>query len=115
MALKMCPSFGNGADIVHTLPMLHMARRDWFDNEEFVESSNTTGDNRKKPKAAADVSLPVEANPVLIDSIKTSIAKLKLAELRDSLKLRGLKTFGSKEELQVKLFRSLIEDAGLQS
>jgi hypothetical protein len=24
MALRMCPSFGNGGDIVHTLPMLHM-------------------------------------------------------------------------------------------
>jgi tetratricopeptide (TPR) repeat protein len=115
MALKMCPSFGNGDDIVHTLPMLHMARRDWFDNEEFEATSNETDDDERKSNASADVSVPAEANPVLIDSIKTSIAKLKLAELRDSLKLRGLKTFGSKEELQVKLFRSLIEDAGLQS
>jgi tetratricopeptide (TPR) repeat protein len=114
MALKMCPSFGNGEDIVHTLPMLHMSRRDWFDNEEFVETSNETGHDERKSKASTDVSLPVEANPVLKESIKTSIAKLKLAELRDALKVRGLKTFGSKEELQVKLFRSLMDDAGLQ-
>jgi tetratricopeptide (TPR) repeat protein len=114
MALKMCPSFGNGDDIVHTLPMLHMARRDWFDNEEFVETSNETGDDERKSKASTNASLPVQANPVLLESIKASISKLKLTNLRDALKVRGLKTFGSKEELQIKLFKSLMNDAGLQ-
>jgi tetratricopeptide (TPR) repeat protein len=112
MALKMCPSFGNGDDIVHTLPMLHMAQRDWFDNEDFEPTTHETRDVKRS--SSTDSSSPVEADPVLVESIKASIAKMKLGELRTALKVRGLKMFGSKEELQGKLFLSLMNDVGLQ-
>ena len=35
MALKLCPSSGKSDDIVHTLPLLHMSIRDWFDDSGF--------------------------------------------------------------------------------
>ncbi|KAL7558095.1 hypothetical protein ACA910_020045 [Epithemia clementina (nom. ined.)] len=48
MALRQCPSAGNAPDLVHTLPMLHMTRRNWFDDDHdfdsdlFSSSSSTT-------------------------------------------------------------------------
>jgi hypothetical protein len=33
MALHQCFSVGNGSDIIHTLPVIHMLRRDWYDDE----------------------------------------------------------------------------------
>ena len=35
MALRLCPSSGKSDDIIHTLPMLHMSARDWFDDDDF--------------------------------------------------------------------------------
>jgi len=37
MALHQSGSFGNGKDIIQALPMLHMSRRDWYDDDDFEE------------------------------------------------------------------------------
>jgi hypothetical protein len=39
-------------------------------------------------------------NPVLVDSIKAGISKLKLVNLRDALKVRGLKTLVQKKNFK---------------
>jgi tetratricopeptide (TPR) repeat protein len=112
MALQLCPSFGNGVDIVHTLPMLHMAQRDWFDDDDFVESWTLSESTEKSKRTDPKVSDPAVTDPVVVESIKVSIAGMKLSELKDALKVRGLKTAASKEELQGRLFQSLMDDTG---
>jgi hypothetical protein len=63
----------------------------------------------KKNQRPTDASLPVEANPVLVDSIKAGISKLKLVNLRDALKARGLKTSEARR-IVIKPFKSLRND-----
>lgn len=117
MALQLCPSFGNGGDIVHTLPMLHMSKRDWFDDEAFEETLTGTGtaDQTSSSNASVQMPNPMEADPILIESMKESIAEMKLAELKGALKVRGLRITKSKGALQDALFQSLMEDTGLHS
>lgn len=105
MALRQCASSGNSNDIIQTLPVLHMARRDWFDDEDFVEDTgNLDGDDSDNLAFSADDA---------IKSIQDSVGKMKLVELQKSLKTRGLKTSGSKSTLRDRLLESLLEDARL--
>lgn len=118
MALRLRPSAGNASDIIHTLPMLHMAQRDWFDDEaidaDFSDEPGTETLTATKPSTP---SMPVfekkEPDPLVLQTVRNGVAKLKLIELRDALRVRGLKGKGSKEELQERLFESLMDDAGL--
>lgn len=111
MALRMCPN-SKGDDIIHTLPLLHMSRRDWFDDEEYDdESEETPSVPRAEP---IDVPLGVKTDPIIIESIHDSISTLRYTDLKDALKARGLMHSGSKEELRMRLFNSLVSDAGLQ-
>lgn len=117
MALRLCPSSGNGDDIIHTLPVLHMTTRNWFDDDAFEPYENesllisvdqTLIDLDEVPAGIQD------ADPILVGSIKTSVEELRYVDLQDTLKARGLLNRGSKEELQKRLFLSLMRDIGFQ-
>jgi len=120
MALRLCPSAGNGSDIVHTLPTLHMSQRDWFDDDSDFESDlfssvhasvkHTEPSGKRVQPSIVCLDQP---DPLVAESIKTSIAKMKHVDLQKALKLRGIPASGSKEELQEKFFRSLMNDTGL--
>lgn len=117
MALRLCPSAGNGSDIIHTLPMLHMSQRDWFDDEAFEEEGDEDDDCKTSTKATRSTSSIVkekkDADPVVTQTVRDGVSKLKLWELKEALTVRGLRGIGSKEELQERLFKSLMDDAGL--
>lgn len=122
MALRLSPS-GNGSDLIHTLPMLHMSQRDWFDEDgdfeaDLFNSSENHGRlvSSNQVNKLKDVKVgvgKVDADPVLVDSIKESLSKLRLMELQDALRLRGVRAVGSKLDLRDRLFQSLMDDAGL--
>lgn len=124
MALRLCPSSGNANDIIHTLPLLHMSMRDWFDDDDF-EGDPMADDKDKSVKKPPEFSpSPSEfqknitqsfANPLIEASIQEGVGKLKMADLQDALSLRGLKTTGAKEEIQERLFYSLMDDTGFDS
>lgn len=119
MALRLCPSSGNGNDIIHTLPMVHMARRDWYDDDAFEEDSAANSvnvqvsSNPNQPLVVSPELRGTRTDPVIIDSIRKSVWKMRVNQIQDALKTRGLKNHGSKEVLADKLFRSLLEDVGL--
>jgi len=117
-ALKLCPSSGNAADIIHTLPLLHMARRDLFDDEEFEAANDDIGNTEGSVgtvsgHATTNGGNGITSDPVFIESIRNSISKMRFVDLQSALKARGLKFHDSKDALQKKLFRSLLEDSGL--
>jgi len=120
MALKLCPSSGKSDDIVHTLPLLHMSVRDWFDDDDFEQdplekSMDETEDPGFTPEKPSFVSSMAYADPVIEASIMEGVGKMRLSELKEALRLRGLKVVGSKESLQERLFFSLMDDAGFNS
>lgn len=112
MALSMCPSSGNANDIVHTLPLLHMSRREWFDDLEM------SWNPLNKLASSADLTLPwmdvptLVNDPLILNSIHGSVSKMRTLELKSALHARGLKSEGSKEQLQKKFFKSLVNDDG---
>ena len=117
-ALRLSPSSGNADDIIHTLPLLHMARRDLFDDEEFEvadtdEESLTGGSWRESEVLSSNGSTGIRTDPVFIESIRNSISKMRYVDLQSALKARGLKFHDMKDKLKEKLFRSLLEDSGL--
>jgi len=157
MALRQGQSSGNGNDIIHVLPFLHMSVRDWFDDEEFSldkdENEDDGGDwssltstgtasiwekeetktyswsaiEDAKDKAASSEggqqeksARQVEKEPrkedgarsVVKIAIETSLEKVRLTDLQESLQKRGMKSTGSKAELQKRLLDALLEDAG---
>lgn len=113
MALRQCVS-GNGTDIIQILPMLHMALRDWFDDDAFEEDNNfDDGDENDSIwndylQTANGASSSSAAN-----TIEESVDNMKLAQLQNALKRRDLKSSGSKSALKERLKRILLEDAGL--
>ena len=108
MALRLCPSAGNGNDIIHTLPLLHMSRRDWFNDDEFEESLGASHGNisSRSPKTAG-------VDPIVADSIMSNLFQMRHCDLKDALKARRLGVVGSKEELVDRLFNSLMSDTDL--
>jgi tetratricopeptide (TPR) repeat protein len=116
MALRLCPSIGNGNDIIHTLPMMHMVVRDWFDDdpvEEGGDESDGSWNTLQAPKRATPSKNNSSPDPLVTQAIQDGVEKLKLTELKEALKVRGLRGTGSKEELQNRLLKSLMEDTGL--
>jgi tetratricopeptide (TPR) repeat protein len=99
-ALRLCPN-AKGDDIIQALPMMHMSIRDWFDDDDFSE------DDANQQQA------PSTPSQVVAASIQQSVKDMKLNQLQDALKLRGLKFHGLKEDLQRKLVASLCADLGL--
>jgi len=121
MALRLRPSSGKGGDIIHTLPLLHMSVRDWFDDDDFDANPMITdaSDAAKPIPSPAPPTFPVTsmayADPVIEGSIWQGVRKMKRTQLIAALRLRGLKGAGSKESLQERLFYSLMDDAGFSS
>lgn len=120
MALRLCPSSGKSDDIVHTLPMLHMTARDWFDDDEIdkeitFDDSITEEDGFSPSKPSEAIASMAFADPLLENSIKDGVSKMKRSEMQDALRLRGKTTTGTKEVLRERLFYSLMEDAGFSS
>ena len=118
MALKFSPSIGKSDNLVHTLPLLHMTVRDWFDDDDF-EADIIFDDGDKSDRDSFSPVPPNQAiasmaysDPLIEKSIKDGVSKMKLRELKGSLRLRGKITTGSKEQLQERLFHSLMDDAG---
>lgn len=97
----------NQIKVIQTLPMLHMAKREWFDDEEFFEDKGNEGFPNSQEMSNNN------ANDQLYQSIKDSVSKLKLAELQNSMKMKGMKTSGSKSVLKDRLLRLLLDEAGL--
>lgn len=121
MALKFGPSTGKSDDIIHTLPLLHMTVRDWFDDDDFDEDV-VFGDEMNSEEDAFSPTPPDQAvagmayaDPLIERSIKEGVSKMKLRELKEALRLREKTTTGSKEQLQERLFYSLMDDAGFAS
>lgn len=134
MALQLSPSLGKSSDIMQTLPLLHMTVRDWFDDDEFEDNPMLGVDRDSEDHydhaqqyvagSSGNSSFTVQpkskfqqtySDPVVEASILEGVAKMKFNELREALRIRGLKTTGSKETLQERLFCSLMDDAGFQS
>lgn len=116
MALRQCVS-GNGSDVIQTLPMLHMAHRDWFDDDDFEEDNGDMigGDNaelRWDNTLSISTAEVVNASDVR-QSIEEGISKMKLVDLQNELKRRGAKSSGSKSILRDRLRTILLKDAGL--
>lgn len=126
MALQLSTSGGKSSDIVQTLPLLHMTARDWFDDDDFDEdplkSDDEDGDNGDVSEQSSSL-IPSRSrlleeyhtDPVVEASIMEGVSKMTVVELKDSLRIRGLKTRGDKDELKERLFYSLMDDAGYQS
>lgn len=116
MALRQSVA-GNGDDIIQVLPMLHMAQRDFFDDEEFEEDSDsligleTDEENSSIHKIKSSKHNVIDK--IARESIQSSIQQMKLMQLQDALKSRGLKSSGSKSVLQERLLTVLLDDAGL--
>jgi hypothetical protein len=127
---------------MHTLPMLHMTIRDWYDDDDFEEDiledykapssqeivihmdesspniplskSNTPSNS---PQGVVEANLGAECGndttTAMISSIKDSIEKMKLTELQVCLKNRKMKSSGSKSILQARLLLILLKEAGI--
>jgi hypothetical protein len=111
MALRQCVG-GNGSDIIQILPMLHMAQRDFFDDDEFEEdvtqqNLNQESDIESTPQSSLDSNA--------IDSITASVKSMKLTQLQETLKRRGMKSSGSKSMLQERLLAVLLDEADMNS
>jgi tetratricopeptide (TPR) repeat protein len=124
MAIRSAPNTaGNGEDILHVLPVLHMSIRDWFDDDDMdvdplellkVSHQSTTNTTRTDNSKLSSSKPKVEdVDPVFFDSIRQNIAKLTITEIQRALQIRGVKSSGHKIELQQRLFESLMTDAGL--
>jgi len=137
MALRQCASAGHADDIVQTLPLLHMARREWFDDDEFAEDTGddfadfdlgmietelTTTTSTRNIDTYGNYDYGSNGGSPLIttrndnnlfESIQDSVDKMKLVELQSALKKKGLKSSGSKSVLKDRLLRSLLDEAGL--
>ena len=110
-ALRLCPS-SNSADLVHTLPMLHMSCRSWFDDEAFDLGNN---ENQKESNTENGIDGSSKVDHVFRESIRSSLSKARLVDLQKALRMRGLRVVGSKLELQNRLIDSLIDDSELLS
>jgi tetratricopeptide (TPR) repeat protein len=102
-ALRLRPN-ANSDDLIHALPMLHMSCRNWFDDEPFewtsVENDNFAGSNQHVSTDRID--------SIFAESLRSSLANLRIADLQSVLRRRGLRTTGSKLELQRRVFESLL-------
>ena len=108
-ALRLCPS-SNSADLIHTLPMLHMSCRNWFDDEAFDHDEY---DKESTVQKENWIDGPSTVDPILCESIRDSLENARLVDLQKALRARGLRVFGSKLELQKRLFDALMDDAQL--
>jgi tetratricopeptide (TPR) repeat protein len=114
MALKLSPN-AHGDDLMHTLPLLHMTCRNWFDDDEFDDGivSNQVDAQMIASNEHSQTDAPKNADPHVVESIRSSLEKMRLVDLQNALRIRGLRAVGSKAELQERLFDSLMSDVSL--
>ena len=86
-------------DIIHTLPILHLSRRGWLQ-----DNSYDSNDGHQ---------LPVISN--VDENIRDSIDKLLLVHIEKALQQKGLEINGSEDErtLKKRLFDALLADANI--
>lgn len=136
-------SGGNGSDIIHVLPMLHMSQRNWFDDEEHEEENGMEEPIRKDhdkndtalfqqihlssssslQETATTSSTPLPSpiisndysnvDPYFVQSLQSGIEEMRYYELKDALRAKGLPGTGPKAELVQKLLQSVLVEAGL--
>ena len=96
-----------------------MSTRDWFDDSDFEDDPMTQDqsidDDTEFTPPQSTLPIYASADPLVEESIRKGVGKMKHAELKDALRLRSLNTIGSKQALQERLFYSLMDDAGFQS
>lgn len=112
VALRLSPAATSGTqDLIQTLPTLHMKVRDWFDHDDYSEEAEDPARTRKQSMSpTVQVGLHKDVHPVILESIQSSLYELKLTELQETLRKRGLRVKGSKAELRERLFKSLVGD-----
>ena len=138
MAFKLAGfNAGKSSDIMATLPLLHMTARDWFDDDPYCDddddendgfddnfdfdptgtTTTTTTDSviEEESDDSQDHLSDAYSDPVVEESIKKSLEKMKFPQIKDALLIRGLSVTGSKQVLKERLFISLMDDAGFQS
>jgi tetratricopeptide (TPR) repeat protein len=113
-ALRLRPN-ANSNDLIHILPMLHMTCRNWYDDEAFEITSSSNGtkfiQDVKADGLRDSLGEPYGVDPIVCESIRSSLEKLRIIDLQEVLRTRRLRVIGSKLELQKRLFDSLIADA----
>jgi tetratricopeptide (TPR) repeat protein len=109
-SILLCPNSGGCSDILYSLPFIHMSQREWFDDEE-VNPADAFDAESLHGEASSHGSF--EVNPIVIESVKSSLEALRTVDLQQTLKRRGLPATGSKDELKMRLFRSIVEEAGI--
>ena len=101
-----------------------MARRDWFDDDEFIEDDgdlfddlnfDSDYDNAQANFSNCGAQLDSKPNNNFLDSVQEDVENMKLSELQAALKKRGMKSSGSKSVLKDRLLRSLLDDSGLNN
>ena len=134
MALRLCRSSSTASDLLHTLPLLHMATRDWFDDDDDLDSNLFADqDEKTSHRLSALVAVGednnnnehdedgvatifsaeardrmIQADPVFVTVLVQGIDKMIVEELKDVLQKRGTRAMGSKEELRAKVLETLI-------
>ena len=124
-------SGGNGSDIIHVLPMLHMSQRDWFDDDaEWMEEDLVVEDDTNDTTLVSQIpeSSPQEAmtppetsnnnnysnvDPYFVQSLQSGLEEMRYYDLKGALRAKGLPGTGSKAELIEKLLQSVLVEAGL--
>lgn len=91
----------------------------WSANKDAKEKKEAKAEDSAEPERNAEGTAEKKARTkddgarsVVKIAIQASLEKVRLTDLQESLKKRGMKTTGSKAELQKRLLDELLEDAG---
>lgn len=118
MSLRQNVGSMNGDDITKCLPVLHMSRRDWYDDDDFEYEGEGEGEGENEGDTSTSnnnddtddrVRILVEWNPERL--LRAGVNDMKVADLQDSLERRGLKTTGSKADLRERMFDFVMNEA----
>lgn len=96
MALQQNVGSINSDDINKLFPVIHMSRRDWYDDDDFENSV-----------MMMDVESGILSNDPE-DMIKALLDGARKTKLQDTLQKEGLATTGSKSDLSERLLKSLL-------
>ena len=119
--------------VIQTLPMLHMTRRDWFDDDLFEEDTGTSSSESMMGGSSSSTGMGTtlenvqqgkdmvatnnnnrDLRRISMESIQESVNKMRVVDLRQALKERGIKTTGSKSVLKDRLLQALQENVDFQ-
>jgi len=100
MALLQTVGTMHGNDITKNLPVIHMSRRDWYDDDEFDVDLSDGNDN----------GVGILSNDIL-EIFKAGVKKMRVVDLKKELKRKGFGISGAKKELQERLTELLAFEA----